>query len=565
MGQESKGATRSLWIRIGISAILLGVLPFVPSAEIKGRSLTWIVLIPPMSAVVLALLTRRLLLSLGGALVIGALLHNGLGGVGKSAKAYVWDNATDSWHLYIIGFTLALLCMVSVAARSGGTAGIVRAVSGRIRSPRSTKIGTALLGLLIFFDDYANCMLVGPTMRPLTDKYGVSREKLSYLVDSTAAPVAGIAVVSTWVGYEVGLITDAAKAIGLTEGGYGLLLLALPFRFYCVFALAFLLATSLSGRDFGPMLRAERRAALERKPLGDDAQPLSQEADNEFVNDATPRWINAALPIATVVFGALLGLVYDGGGLPKIKADPGVAFSSAFWRTTLGGSENNVQMLLYAALAGAVVAILLPLVQRELRVGEALKAFLKGARTGLFAVVVLLLAWGLAQVCKDLGAGPLIGSLLSRGLPTWTLPIATFFAGAAIAFATGTSWGTMAILIPIVMPIAHTAGGEAIMLISMAAVLDGAIYGDHCSPISDTTLMSSIASGSDHIHHVATQLPYASTAMAVAALCGYIPVSLGWSVFASYAIGFTAIVAIVAIVGRSVPMPDETAQPASET
>lgn len=535
---------------------LLALLPLIPDAVASdGRVFRWTGLVPPLVAIVLALVTRSLLPSLGAAVAVGALLvHGPVRGVPLGLRDYAWNNLLDKTHLYILGFTLALLGMVQVTARSGGARGIVESVARWVRSARSTRLSTSLMGLLVFFDDYANCMLVGPTMRPFADRYRVSREKLAYLVDSTAAPVAGLVLLSTWVGYETGLLGDVAKTLGVGQTGYALLFAALPLRFYCALTLVFVFASSALGRDFGPMLAAERRAHEHGKLMRDGASPLG-ETDPRHAEPPPGkprRWINAAAPVLVVVLGTLGGFVADGGGWPRLRQAPGSLVSFGFWRETLSASENNVIVLFWAALAGALVAIVLPALQRVLSLGQGAGAFARGVRAGLHAALVLLLAWALAQVCKDLGTGPVVVAAVGQSLPPVAIPVVTFLASAAVAFATGTSWGTMAILIPTAVPLAHAAGGETLMLLAMASVLDGAIFGDHCSPISDTTLMSSIASGSDHIDHVYTQFPYAVVVMGIALGAGYVAVALGAPLWLPYLVGPTVIVAVLLAVGRRV-------------
>lgn len=543
---------RLLAASLGVA--LLGLLPsLLPSVRLAdGRVVDWTALVPPLVAVVTTLATRRLLPALGGAVLIGAFLRYKAEAFTVGVKVYVWNNVSDGAHLSILGFTLALLGMVQVISRAGGTSGIVESVTRYIRSARSTELGAAFMGLFVFFDDYANCMLVGPTMRPLTDRWHVSREKLAYIVDSTAAPVAGLAIISTWIGHEMGLLDAQARALGLDMSGYSLVLSALPFRFYCVFSLVFVFASASMGRDFGPMLKAQRRARHHHMPLRPGARPMAQVASTLMSppDDRPHRARNALLPIGVVVLMAMGGFIIDGGGLAKLSAAPGQVLSLSFWRDTLGASENNVRMLLLAALGGSFVALLLPVTQGVLGVGQALKAYLVGARHGLGAVLVLLLAWALAAVCSDLGAQDVLGALLRGNIAMWVVPLATFGLAAAIAFATGTSWGTMSILIPIAVPLAHSMGGMPLMILTGAAVLDGAIFGDHCSPISDTTLMSSIASGSDHLDHVQTQLPYAAFVMLVAAGVGYLPIALGAPSWLPYVLGTAIIVGWLRLFGK---------------
>lgn len=548
-----------------------GVLALValagPQVKLEsGFVASWTALVPPIIAVVLTLATRKLLPALGAGVLVGAMLRYGVGAdlVVTGGEKYVYDIVFDEWRLYILGFTLTLLGMVQVLARGGGTQGLVDAVARRIQSARGSRLGTAILGLVVFFDDYANCMLVGPAMRPITDRYRVSREKLAYLIDSTAAPVAGLAIVSTWIGHEVGLLEAQSQKLGLAQSGYGLVLQALPVRFYCIFALVLVFTSVLLGRDFGPMLRAERRALNEGKPLREGAKALSQGHGDDHEVAEPRRAINAIVPIVVVVLGSLGGFVVDGGGGPRLAKDPLALFSLEFWRLTLGASENNVKMLLFAALAGSVVAFVLPLAQRLASPLALLKAFGLGMNRGRLAVVVLLLAWGLAEVSRDLGAGEVLKALLGDSLSPNLVPLLAFGLAAAIAYAIGTSWGTMSILIPTIVPLAHGLGEPTLLILSIAAVLDGAIFGDHCSPISDTTLMSSVAAGSDHLDHVLTQLPYAFLAMIVAALCGYLAVARGLPLWASYLIGVGSLWLFLRFAAQKIATPRSGDGPVSD-
>lgn len=538
---------------VALAAALL--LPSLPQVRLpSGFVATGAALVPPIVAICLALATRRLLPSLLGAVVVGAMLRHHGAFLTAGSKQYLFDNLAEPAHLYILGFTLALLGMVQTTTLSGGAQGIVESVARHARTRRSAQVSTWVMGLLVFFDDYANCMLVGPTMRPLTDKLRVSREKLAFLIDSTAAPVAGIVIISTWVGYETGLLDDVSKSLSLDQNGYALLLAGLPLRFYCVLTLLFVLLCAATERDFGPMLRAERRA-LHKGHLARPGATLmggSAEAEAQTQTEAPGRWTNAAVPVGIVVLGTLLGLVVDGGGSAALRADPMRALSLSFWRQTLGASENNTQVLFIAAFSGAAAAVLLPTLRGDLSLGRGSLAFLRGVRSGLYAAVVLVCAWALAQVCKDLGTGPVVIAALGKSLPPVFVPATTFIAAAGVAFATGTSWGTMAILIPTAMPIAHELGGMPLLILTVASVLDGAIFGDHCSPISDTTLMSSIAASSDHLDHVSTQFPYALTVMAVALLGGYLPVAFGAPIWLAYGICTLALLGIVYGVGRPV-------------
>lgn len=514
--------------------------------------------LPPILALILAFATGRLLLSLGLAILVGALLSAGpnpIAFVPHILVEYGWKaTLSDPFKLWIFTFTTLLIGMVALVTRAGGVQGVVEKLTRIARGRRSVQGVTWLMGMAIFFDDYANTILVGSTMKPLADKARVSREKLSYLVDSTSAPVAGIAVISTWIGYEVGLLGDLSRGLGLGLDGYGMFFNALPFRFYCMFTLFFAALIAFSGRDFGPMLRAERRAfetgAVERK----GAKPLA----NGNFQAAEPRQgiafraHVAIVPIVAVLVSVIFGFLYDGGGLAKVAESPLSLFSWQLWRDSFGASENSTFVLAMATVVGSVIAFALVLGQRLLGPGEALVTFLKGMRSMGLAIAILTLAWAIKAVCDDLGTQHFLVSGLRDVIHPAAMPLMIFLLASLVALATGTSWGTMGILIPTAAPLAYHLGGVEVLFLSLAAILDGSIFGDHVSPISDTTVMSSIATGADHLDHVKTQLPYATLAMGAAAIFGY-----GWNALNlgyawSWVLGPGIMVAVLFTVGKNV-------------
>ncbi len=514
-------------------------------------------LLPPLLAIVLAFATGRLALSLVTAILCGAIVAAGpnpLDFLVHAFVAYVWEaTLTEPFNLYILAFTVLLLGLVGLATRAGGVQGIVDRLTGLARDARTTKLVAFLLGVAIFFDDYANTVLVGTTMRPLADARRISREKLAYIVDSTSAPVAGIAFVSTWIGYEVGLLSSVARGLGLEQSGYPLFFAALPFRFYCFFALAFLLVLLLSSRDFGPMLRAERRAATTGAVHAADARPLSSRTFGRIgPAPGVPHLAHVALlPIAAVLLLTLLGLFVDGGGFAAVAREPGALLSFAVWREAFANAEHSTLVLALAAVAGSLLLFGLVLARRLLDLKEAARTYGQGVASMYLAVIILILAWAMKAVCDDVGTGLLLVATLRDVVAPAAVPLLVFLLAALVSFATGTSWGTMGILIPTAVPLAYYVGGEAMTLMAMAAVLDGSIFGDHCSPISDTTVMSSIATGCDHLHHVRTQIPYALTVMGVAALFGYAWNALGLGYGLGWLLAIAAIVAIVFLLGRS--------------
>jgi Na+/H+ antiporter NhaC len=509
-------------------------------------------------------------ISLFAGIWLGALLIAGLNPITATLSALdrfvLGALADDSDRVAIAMFSLLLGGMVGVLTRSGGTRGIVEALRPYATSQRRGQLMTWLAGLVIFFDDYANTLIVGNTMRPVTDRLSVSREKLAYIVDSTAAPMAAIAAISTWVGFEISLIgsslqsaaaqtADPAVQANLLAGAanpFNVFLHSIPYLFYPILALIFVLMVSLTRRDFGPMLQAEIRSTAGGGVLRPGSTPVSDPAATvpEPPAGAAVRWYNAVVPVLAVVATALGGIVYT--GLADLGPGP-----HAVWDVV--GAGDPFRSLLWASFAGCVVAILMATSQRILTITESIEAWLGGLRSMLLAIVILVLAWGLGGVTEALGTGNYLADLLGDALPLQLLPALVFLVAAATSFATGTSWGTMAILFPVVIPLATAMGAGigfdggdnySILLGAISSIMAGSIFGDHCSPISDTTVLSSMASSCDHIDHVRTQLPYAVVVAAVGLLVGDIPTAFGMSPMISLPVGVAILYGVLRIFGR---------------
>ncbi len=517
----------------------------------------WLSILPPLLAIGLALLARPVVLALLLGVWLGATILEGGNPVSAFLRVgdrYLIDALADRSHAAIVLFSTTLGGMVGILSRSGATEGVVRLLTRRVKSRSRGQAATALMGTAIFFDDYANTLLVGNTMRPFTDRLRISREKLAYLVDSTAAPVATVAVISTWVGFEVGLIQDALARQGMPGSGYAFFLRSLPYNFYPFLTLAFVYLVAATGRDFGPMRRAEIRAVERGEVLRPGAQPALDTtglAPVESRRGAASPWL-AAGPILLVIAATIGGLLWSGsravlaaGDQPTLRA--------------ILNSADSLSVLMWASLAGSLFAALLAAGLRRLTLVGTVEAWLEGARAMLIAMVILVLAWSLGDVCEDLGTGPWLVDVSRGVLSARLLPTFTFLVAAAVSFATGTSWGTMAILMPIIvplgaaLPVAENLGAgssETVLLAAASAVLAGAVFGDHCSPLSDTTIMSSMASGSDHVDHVRTQLPYAATVAAAAILAGYLPAGFGFSPWLSLPAGILLLGAVLRWAGR---------------
>jgi Na+/H+ antiporter NhaC len=541
-----------------------------------------------------------------------------------------WD------HLIITAFSLTIAVMVGILGRSGGTRALVRGVERLAHGPRGAQVAAWLAGFIVFFDDYANCLVVGSAMGPVFDRFRVSRAKLAFIVDCTAAPVASLALVSTWVGYEIGLIGSELDKVGSDLSPLGLFIEALPYAFYAVAALALVGAVAIMGRDYGPML-AEEEAARGGAELTDPGPPTRW-----------PHALAAVIPVVTLIGAALGGLWIDGSRRLAGQAST----APPTWLDVLAAADP-FQSLLWASLIAAGLAAILAVMTGGLPLRRLPTAIWGGLKPVLPAITVLFLAWGLGNAMEATRAAEHLTELarpsttfsfvgapvhlpytpagkarrvefrvvddrdrvVHRGsaLPTsagdqrytwngdaigggaarpgryrldvtatdaegapigvliraeerfapWLLPAVVFVVAAATAFATGTSFGTMAILIPLVVPLGLSLqGGEVgpVLLASLAAVLSGAIMGDHASPISDTTVLSALGAGVDLMTHVRTQLPYALTAGVVALLFGFVPAGLGVNPWLLLAACVGAVALFVRVVGRH-PRPPPPPEP----
>jgi len=533
--------------------------------EVVGH---WTSLAPPLLAILVALFFRSMVFALTSAFVAGAFLSFGLNPLIVATLAfhdYVWMTLNSSFNLYVFLFLFTLVGLVHLLSRNGGLAGLVDGLGRFATSRRKALVSIGGAGVAMFFDDYSNTVVLGNTMRKLSDKWRISREKLAYLVDSTTSPVAGLAVLSTWIAFEAMLLGDEAKALGIALSGYEIFLEMLPMRFYCIGTLVFLFMSSAMGRDFGPMLKAERRAVEEGKLVGDSSEPLGIQAAEsaEPEGDTPKRWINAAAPILCVILGILCGILFlgryrileQGGSFSFLNFED---WREAFGVTVSGSNGAGAMPILFlAAVFGALVAFALTMSQRLLSFRESSRAFVSGLPTMWMAIFILMMTWAMRAICEDLGTAQYLIALLGDDMPVWTLPLFTFAVAAAMSFATGTSWGAMGILVPIILPLAfslgaYEQGGGLLFFLTAAAILDGAIFGDHCSPISDTTALTSISTGCDHIAHVKTQLLYALTTMSLAGAIGYLAVGGSMPLWLFYILFPLAAFGVLMLFGRKV-------------
>ena len=536
----------------------------------------WMSLIPPLLAIIMALAFREVITSIGAGIFVGAAIigfyAEGVTGIASGFLAvidtYIINSLNDSGHLSIIIFSMLIGALVSVISRNGGMQGVVNHISKFAGNAKSGQLATWILGVAIFFDDYANTLVVGNTMRSVTDKLRISREKLSYLVDSTAAPIAAIAFVTTWIGAELGYIESGISSIPeveANEGVYSIFLNSLAYSFYPIFTLVFMLILIVRNRDFGPMYKAEVRARTTgqvAKPRT-DAPEMDDSEVEEFkaVEGVKQRAFNGIIPIMVVIISTIVGIAYTGYMAEGWK-EPGLSFSQKL--STIVGDADSYVALLWASGLALVTAVILTISQRLMSLADTIDSVLKGFKAMLPAIIILVLAWSLALVTEHLHTADFLAGNLGNAIsPIW-VPTITFVLAAIVAFSTGSSWGTMAILYPLLIPTAWeiTSGAEwtyvesmPILYNTVACVLAGAVLGDHCSPISDTTILSSLASSCNHIDHVRTQLPYALTVGVVATLVGTLPAALGISSWLLFPLGIAALYGVIHFFGKEVDAP----------
>jgi len=545
--------------------IILILMPLLSQHYADGWKI-WSIL-PPLVAITLAFVTKNVVVSLFIGIFSGAymiVLQHGskftaiIRGFVLMTQEFV-NSLSDSWNAGIVVQTLTIGGLIALISVMGGTRAIAEKLSKSARSAATAQVYTWLMGIFIFFDDYANLLTVGPIMRPVTDKMKVSREKLAFIIDSTAAPVASIALISTWIGYELGLIKHGYLALGLDTNAYSVFINTIPYRFYSLLILVFVFIGAKFRRDFGPMLKAERRAHHEGKPFADGASIMSA-IDTEKLPVASTTKLkisNALVPILTLIVGAFIALFYNGyqnivasGNLPQIALVQS-SFSFTVLRECFAESNASVA-LSQAAVFATLVAIFMGWRQKIFSLKDAVNTWIKGAGAMVITVTILILAWSLSGVVGQLGTADYLVGIVEGKIPPFLLSTIIFIMGSLISFATGTSYGTMGILMPLAIPLAYAISPDPVfMYMNIGAVLTGSIFGDHCSPISDTTILSSMGAACDHIAHVNTQVMYALPVAAIGILACFIPTSLGLPVYISLLLGVIAIAAVFLIFGKN--------------
>ena len=525
-------------------------------------------LIPPIVAIVLAFITKNVVISLFIGVLSGGFILNltGFNVFGALTQAFLdfidraLNSLADPWNAGIIMQVLVIGGVINLVAKMGGAKAIAEALAKKAKTAKSTQLITWFLGICVFFDDYANSLIVGPIMRPVADKMKISRERLAFIIDATAAPIAGLAIISTWIGLEVSLISEGFETIGVEASGFGVFLQTIPYRFYNILILAFIVITTITLREFGPMRKAEIAARKSKDLASEEVVATSSHMDELEPKEGVKLSIwNAIVPIGALIISSVVAFYYS--GYSTIMAGDDTAIQAIITNSplsfkaileTFAASDASVA-LFQSALFASIVAIIMSVCKKIFTISEAIEAWVDGMKGLIITGVILILAWSLGSVIKELGTAQYLVEALNGAIPAFLLPSLIFVLGAVISFSTGTAYGTMSILMPLAIPLAYKINPEmSFVIVSTSAVLTGAIFGDHCSPISDTTILSSMGAGCNHIDHVKTQMWYALFVAAITILFGYIPAGFGLPIYIVLPMSFVALFIGIMIFGKKV-------------
>lgn len=479
-----------------LSMLLMPLTAFAAESQsTPAMYATFWALIPPLVAIILALITKEVYSSLFIGILVGGLFYSGFSFEGT--VTHIFNNGfvavlSDSYNVGILIFLVILGSMVSLMNRAGGSAAFGRFAKEKIKSRTGAQLATVLLGVLIFIDDYFNCLTVGSVMKPVTDEHKISRARLAYLIDATAAPVCIIAPISSW----------AAAVSGFVEGedGFSIFIRAIPYNFYAILTIIMMLAIILLKVDFGPMKKHETNALN-----GDlfSAGAKAERQESEYINPKG-KVIDLIIPIITLIVFCVIGMIYTGG-----------FFDGTDFITSFSNCDASVGLAL-GSICAMIVTILIYLLRKVLTFNDCMECLPAGFKAMVPAILILTFAWTLKAMTDSLGAAPFVAGIMQQSADSLMnlLPAIIFLVGCFLAFSTGTSWGTFGILIPIVVAV-FAESNPQLMIISISACMAGAVCGDHCSPISDTTIMASAGARCNHVNHVTTQLPYAMVAASI--------------------------------------------------
>ena len=503
MSEKNKEFQKTISIiALTIVVLVIVIAAFVTDAETVQQS-PW-ALVPPIIAIVLALITKEVYSSLFIGILAGGLLYSGYSFEGCVNHVFcdgIIASLADSYNVGILIFLVILGTLVSLMNKAGGSAAFGDWASKHIKNRVEAQLATVALGVLIFIDDYFNCLTVGSVMRPVTDKHNISRAKLAYLIDATAAPVCIIAPVSSWAAAVSGFVPGQ-------ENGIALFVSTIPYNFYAILTIVMMISLAVTGKDFGPMEVHERNAIV-----NNDLFTSGEKAGNETEEkkNSKGKVIDLVIPVIALVVCCVIGMIYTGGYFE------GASFIEAF-----ANSDASVG-LVFGSFFGLVITLILYLVRKVLSFSECMQCFPEGFKSMVAPILILTFAWSLKAMTDSLGAKEFVAGLVEGSAAGFVslLPAIIFLIAVFLSFSTGTSWGTFGILIPIVVSI-FAGVDNTMMIISMSACMAGSVCGDHCSPISDTTIMSSAGAQCNHLYHVSTQLPYALTCAVVSCICYFV-------------------------------------------
>jgi Na+/H+ antiporter NhaC len=467
------------------------------------------------------------------------------------------DVLSDTENVSVLLLCAVIGGMIEVIRSTGGFQVLAEVLTKRVNTSRKANIVGEGLGIIVFFDDYANALIVGPIMKPITDRLKISREKLAFLVDSTSAPVTGIAVISSWVGVEVSVIDQSLQGTAVKESAYSLFLKSIPFCFYCIFCLLFIFIGSMMKREYGPMLKAEIRARKGRTFKQSEEVNKEENVSEEYSVGRGKRLFIAISTILLFVVASIQSF-YSTGLSNAIQNGvlSGRERFSLYKISIAFGQADTIRLVLYASIISSVYAITLTGIFRLAPIRESVKRWIQGVSDMSLTLVVLTLAWSIAAVIGKLGTAFFITDMVSQNVPWYLIPGIIFIASCFISFAAG-SYGCMFMVMPIAVPLACKIMemGEnlpaAFLQICIASVISGGIFGDHCSPITDCTILSSMGSGCSNIDHVETQLPYALTIALVSVLIGTFPAGLGMPPIVSFLIALLVFVLVYKFIGKN--------------
>lgn len=467
--------------------------------------------LPPIIAIAFAMVTRDVLLSLFAGVTFGVLTLTNFNPFATLIEIFeiICNVLGDAeWNVRVILIVILLGALIGVLQKSGGSVAFAEWLATKVKSRRGTQIACWLMGLVIFFDDYFSCLTRGAVMRPVCDRFKVSREKLSYILDSTAAPICIMAPISSWVAYVTSIIASGFAIEGITENPIKIFLHTIPYNFYAWLAIVMVILIVFTKLEYGPMARAEKRAITTGETFDKSGPGASGDDFKDMICSDKGKVVDMMLPILIMFITSLFFMLYTGGFF-----EGGISVAEAFYDT------DSASSLIYGIFLSVLIGVVFYKIRGTVSITDSIEAMVVGMKSMFFVVVFMTLAWSIGSVCEELDTAGYLVSLLGDSISASLIPVIVFVFACFTAFSTGSSWGTFAIMTPIVISLSVATGSN--MELSIAAVLAGGVFGDHCSPLADTTILSSAGAGVVHMDHVRTQLPYAATA-GISAIFGFL-------------------------------------------